>query len=228
MYTPKPFRIDRTASLGFAAARGFGLICVCDGETPVAASLPFHLDYAADGTPRLAFHVSRENPLAAVLAGSGKTCLVAVNGVDAYVSPHWYASPEQVPTWLYRSVHLSGPAISMSACDLARHLASLSAHFEAALAPKPAWTATEMSPARHAAMLRAIVGFTVSVERVEGSFKLNQHKSDADHLAVAGALEKQDEPAARALGGLMRAMRPVNGEAAQAMAHAAGQKELAQ
>ena len=34
--------------------------------------------------------------------------LMAVNGADAYVSPDWYVSPDQVPTWLYQAVHLTG------------------------------------------------------------------------------------------------------------------------
>jgi predicted FMN-binding regulatory protein PaiB len=32
--------------------------------------------------------------------------LLAVNAADAYVSADWYASPDQVPTWLYQAVHL--------------------------------------------------------------------------------------------------------------------------
>ena len=34
-------------------------------------------------------------------------------------------------------------------------------------------------------MKKAIVGLVMTVEEVEGSFKLNQHKSDADYAAVA-------------------------------------------
>ena len=35
MYTPPPFKPDRTASLAFAEARGFGTVCVYDGGKPV-------------------------------------------------------------------------------------------------------------------------------------------------------------------------------------------------
>jgi len=53
------------------------------------------------------------------------------------VSPHWYASPDQVPTWLYQAVHLSGPVRTMSGHELGQHLEALSAKFEGWLAPKP-------------------------------------------------------------------------------------------
>jgi transcriptional regulator len=57
-------------------------------------------------------------------------------------------------------------------------------------------------------MMQAIVGLVMTVEEIEGSFKLNQHKSDVDHVAVATALARQPEAAAQALAGEMRALRP--------------------
>jgi len=57
-------------------------------------------------------------------------------------------------------------------------------------------------------MKKAIVGLTMIVEDVEGSFKLNQHKSDADHVAIASALAQQTDAAAQAIGGQMVALRP--------------------
>src|SRR5664279_1602102 len=99
MYTPTMFKPDRAASLAFAQARGFGLVCASDGARPIASSLPFYLTYADDGTPRAAFHVARHNPLV-TLADGTSSWLLAVTGADAYVSPDWYVSPDQVPTWL--------------------------------------------------------------------------------------------------------------------------------
>ena len=86
---------------------------------PIASSLPFYLDYADDGTPHAAFHVARGNALIGL--ADGKSCwLLAVNGADAYISPDWYASPDQVPTWLYQAVHLTGTVRSLSDDELGR------------------------------------------------------------------------------------------------------------
>ena len=60
MYVHPAFRIDRTACLAFAAARGFGSVVAYDGERPVASPLPFLLHYRDDGTPCAQFHVARE------------------------------------------------------------------------------------------------------------------------------------------------------------------------
>jgi len=207
MYTPPMFKPDRAASLAFAQARGFGTICAWDGARPIASSLPFFLVYADDGTPQVAFHVARHNPLVKLADGMG-AWLLAVNAADAYVSADWYASPDQVPTWLYQAVHLTGRVRKLSDDELGPHLDALSAKFESRLAPKPPWTSSKMTAGRLDAMKKAILGLVMSVDDVEGSFKLNQHKSETDYVAVAGALASQTDMNAQQIAHLMREARP--------------------
>jgi transcriptional regulator len=201
------FKPDRAASLAFAQARGFGTVCAWEGGKPIASSLPFYLAFADDGTPQLAFHAARRNPLLKFADGTS-SWLMAVIGADAYVSADWYVSPDQVPTWLYQAVHLTGTVRKMSDHELGPHLDALSAKFENWLAPKPPWMSSKMTAGRLAAMKQAIVGLVMTVEEIEGSFKLNQHKSDVDHAAVATALARQPDAAAQGLAGEMRALRP--------------------
>jgi transcriptional regulator len=201
------FKPDRAASLAFAEARGFGTVCAWHGAKPIASSLPFYLTSADDGTPHALFHVARHNPLVR-LADGVSSWLMAVNGADAYVSADWYVSPEQVPTWLYQAVHLTGTVRQLSGDELGAHLDALSAKFEGWLAPKPPWTSSKMTAGRLDAMKKAIVGLVMSVDEVEGSFKLNQHKSDADYAAVASALMQGHDEAAHTIGKQMVALRP--------------------
>jgi transcriptional regulator len=207
MYTPPMFKPDRAASLAFAETRGFGTVCAWDGARPIASALPFYLFYADDGTPRAAFHVAHGNALVG-LADGRTFWLMAVNGADAYVSPDWYASPDQVPTWLYQAVHLTGTVRKLSDSELASHLDALSAKFESWLAPKPPWMSSKMTAGRLDAMKKAIVGLVMTVEDVEGSFKLNQHKSYADHAAIAAALLQRPDEAAQTIAQQMVALRP--------------------
>src|SRR5215831_9358514 len=179
MYTPPAFKPDRAACLAFAEARGFGTVCAFDGRKPVASLLPFYLSYGSDGTPIAAFHLARHNPLVS-LADGGSSWLLAVSGADTYVSPDWYVSPDQVPTWLYEAVHLTGPVRKLSEDELVLQIDTLSAKFENRLLPKKPWTSAKMTAGRLAAMKKAIVGLSMTVEEVDGSFKLNQHKSEVD------------------------------------------------
>src|ERR1700738_2918396 len=208
MYTPPMFKPDRAASLAFAEARGFGLVCAWDGARPIASSLPFYLGYADDGTPRAAFHAARHNPLIK-LAGGTTSWLLAVNGADAYVSPDWYVSPDQVPTWLYQVVHLTGTVRTLSDDELAEQIDTLSAKFEERVVPKKPWVSSEMPAGRLEALKKAIVGMVMTVDAIEGSFKLNQHKSDADYIALAEALAVQPDADAHVIAGLMREQRPL-------------------
>ena len=207
MYTPPLFKQDRTASLGFAEARGFGMVCAWNGSRPIASSLPFYLNEAEGGTLEALFHVARGNPLAKFADGA-TPWLLAINGPDAYVSADWYVSPDQVPTWLYQSVHLTGPVRVLADAELAAQVDALSAKFENWLLPKKPWTSAKMTPARLEAMKKAIVGLVMTVEDVEGSFKLNQHKSEADYAAIAGALAQRPDTGSQQIADLMRKARP--------------------
>src|SRR3954467_7448532 len=206
MYTPPPFKSDRAASLAFAEARGFGLFCAWDGNKPVASPLPFYLTSANDGTLRAAFHVARHNPLIKLADGTA-SWLLAVNGADAYVSPDWYVSPDQVPTWLYQVVHLTGTVRILSDDELAEQIETLSAKFEDWLLPKKPWTSSKMTAGRLDTLKKAIVGLVMTVEEVEGSFKLNQCKSDADHAAIASAMLQRPDEGAQTIAKQMVALR---------------------
>jgi transcriptional regulator len=113
-----------------------------------------------------------------------------------------------VPTWLYQAVHLTGTVRRLSDAELGAHLDRLSAKFESWLAPKPPWAPSKMTAGRLDALKKAIVGLVMTVEEVEGSFKLNQHKSETDYAAVAGALSAQTDAGAQQIAQLMREARP--------------------
>jgi transcriptional regulator len=207
MYVHPAFKVHPAASLAFAAARGFGLVIATDGGRPVASPLPFRLIEADGKVPKLEFHVARPNPLGAI-AEKGGTWLVAVQGHDAYVSPDWYASAEQVPTWLYETVQLSGPVRVIPGDHTQAHTEALSAKFESWLAPKPEWKLDKVPDRRREMLLSAIVAVEMTVETIEGAFKLNQHKQDVDHVAIANALARQDDASSQAIAQRMVALRP--------------------
>ncbi|HXD45412.1 MAG TPA: FMN-binding negative transcriptional regulator [Pseudolabrys sp.] len=205
MYTPPAFKVHPAVALAFAAGRGFGLIVTCDGGRPVASHVPFLIEERPGKGPRVTFHVARGNPLAAAAEKRG-TWLLATQGADAYVSAAWYASADQVPTWLYETVHLSGPVAVVPAEHARAHLEALSARFEQGIAEP--WTMDKVSPPRLEQLMRAIVVIEMLVEDIEGKFKLNQHKTDADHIAIASQLSAQADPAAQTIAARMVALRP--------------------
>lgn len=203
MYVPPYFKIDRAACLAFAQTRGFGSVAGFGGARPQAASLPFCLSYGADGTPRAQFHVAQGNPLGA-LAARGGYWLISVWGADAYVSPTWYVSPDQVPTWNYESVQLAGPVRVLAKDETRAHLDALSEHFEQG---GEGWTFDKVTAGRREMLMAAIVGIEMEVETVEGSAKLSQNKSDADYQAVVLRLRASSDQNAQQIAARMVALR---------------------
>ena len=65
-----------------------------------------------------------------------------------------------------------------------------------------------MAPAKRESMLASIRGIALIVDEIEGQSKLNQHKSDEDHVAVANMLACAEETGSRRLAAKMRALRP--------------------
>jgi len=207
MYVHPAFKVHPAAALAFAAARGFGVVIACDAGRPVAAHLPFRVIEQDGKVPKLEFHVARNNPLG-LTAEKGGTWLLAVQGHDAYVSPDWYASKDQVPTWLYEAVHLSGPVRVIPGEHAQAHTEALSAKFEGWIEGKQPWLLDKVPDQRREMLLKGIVAVEMTVETVEGNFKLNQHKGDEDHVAIATALAAQDDASSQAIARRMVAMRP--------------------
>jgi transcriptional regulator len=193
------------AALKFAAERGFGIVVASDERGPRASHVPFVLVRRGDGvTAQL--HLTARNPLVALADGQRRFLLI-VPGADSYVSNDWYATPDNVSTWLYEAVHLSGTAHQRELDDNRAHGDALLAVSEARL-PKQPWGLAEMEPAKRETMLAAIRVIDIVVDEVEGQSKLNQHKSDEDHAAVANRLARAEDSASRVLAGEMRALRP--------------------
>jgi transcriptional regulator len=96
----------------------------------------------------------------------------------------------------------------MSDDELAEQIEALSAKFENWLRRRSPGLSSKMTAGRLDAMKKAIVGLVMTVEEVEGSFKLNQHKSDADYAAIAGRWRRRPTPMRSRSRKLMRAARP--------------------
>lgn len=204
MYVPPAFKTDDAAAWAFVAQRGFGTVIAVVEETPVAVHAPLLTTQDGDKR-RLEFHVARANPIGALLSKASRI-LVIVAGPDSYVSPDWYVTPHQVPTWNYVSVHLTGTATALTRARAREHIDTLSARFENRLAPKQPWTTAKMPANQVEKMLAAIIPIEISVERVEAQWKLNQNKSRSDRTSVVRMLASSGHWSSLAVADMMMDM----------------------
>lgn len=185
MHPAPAFKVtDTDTLLAELAARPFVTLAAAAEGRPMAAHAPVVIRRLGGGLA-LDFHLSRGNALAPHLATGFRAVAVGL-GPDAYISPDWYASADQVPTWNYVTVEAEGAVSALDDAGLVALLDDLSAQEEARLAPKTPWTRAKMSPGVFERAARGIVGARLAVERLEGTFKLGQNKAPAD---LAGAIQ---------------------------------------
>ena len=173
----------RDENLTFAAARGFGMLCINGADGPLAAHVPFVI--LPDGAVEV--HLARSNDIARTALPA--PALLAVQGPDAYISPDWYGMPDQVPTWNYVAVHLRGVLHAMPDDRLEPQVDALTEEFEGRLAGKRPWTKAKMGEGVMARMMRGILPFRLEVLSVDGTWKLNQNKTPEARAGVIAALE---------------------------------------
>ena len=206
MHVLRPqFRIEEERALAFAANRGFGVIVAADERGPRGSHVPFVIA-RRETSVIVQVHLTARNPLIE-LADGVRRFLLIVSGDDAYISNDWYASRDNVSTWLYEAVHLSGIAHLRDGVVNRRHGDALLRVSEARL-PKQPWDLAQMEPTKRETMLASIRVIDLVVDQIEGQAKLNQHKSDEDHVAVANQLARAEETGSRRLAERMRALRP--------------------
>src|SRR6056297_685340 len=170
MHPNSAFRqTENGLALEAAAEIGFGTLAVSGDGPPLLSHVPFLI--AEDGRSA-ELHLVRSNPIARLDAPL--PARLAVTGPHGYVSPDWYEVDDQVPTWNYVAVHLTGRLEKLPQAELPALLERLSDRFETALTPKPAWTMDKMRPETLEKMLRQIVPYRLHIEEVESTFKLSQ------------------------------------------------------
>ena len=179
---------DDKKNLNFARERGFGVVAVSDEGAPLLSHVPFLL--SDDGT-LAELHLVRSNPIARALKEPLKA-KIAVSGPDSYVSPDWYGLADQVPTWNYIAVHLTGTLERCPQEKLHDLLDRQSAVYEERLLPKEPWKTAKMSAGVMDKMMRMIVPCRMRITGVDGTWKLGQNKPEdvrqaaADHMAGSG------------------------------------------
>lgn len=178
MHPDTAFTIDAAECRKLAAEIAFAHIFV--GRAVIHAPMVV----AASGD--LHFHVARRNRAMPLLPGSG--AIASFAGPHGYISPDWYVTRGQVPTWNYVAVEAEGTIEPLDRAALVAQLDALAADHEARLAPKPPWSRNKMPPGRFDAMLGAIEGYALRVTTWRGTAKLSQNKPTADIDAVADAL----------------------------------------
>lgn len=204
MYSPTYFQEASIDVLhGLIHKYPFATVVAHTANGFVANHLPFEL---VDGV--LHGHVARGNELAGM---DGVQVLLVFRGPDGYISPNWYPTKHQtgreVPTWNYAVLHVHGRLrVIDDAAWLRGLLQRLTDHHEADQ-PLP-WKMSDAPEDHIDTSLRAIVGLEVTIDRLEGKFKLSQNHPARNRAGVIAGMHQRDGDGDVELAALMAAQEP--------------------
>ncbi|MBJ2263129.1 FMN-binding negative transcriptional regulator [Pseudomonas shahriarae] len=204
MYTPRAFALDDLPELQQLIRHTRLAQLVTFGEHGLQAShLPLLLnpDEGPNGT--LYGHLAKANRQWQDLQ-NGSEALVIFAGAEAYVSPGFYPAKAEhgkvVPTWNYLAVHAYGQAeVFTDAERLLTLVSALTDRHESGRAQP--WKVSDAPADYIDGMLKAIVGFALPIQRLQGKRKLSQNRSAADIAGVreglAASFDVRDQTLAR-------------------------------
>ncbi|MEO1089618.1 MAG: FMN-binding negative transcriptional regulator [Pseudomonadota bacterium] len=192
MYQPAPFR-EATLSLQQALMRDhpLGLLISNAPDGPVADPVPFLLDAEASPQGTLRGHVARANPHWRHLDAPDARALVVFQGPQAYVTPAWYATKREtgkvVPTWNYVVVQARGPVRVIHDTGWLRAQVDALTTRQEGGRPEP-WAVSDAPERFVENQLRAIVGLEITIDSIDGKWKVSQNRPLADRVGVAEGL----------------------------------------
>jgi transcriptional regulator len=185
MYIPPANRVENRSEINaFLHAHGFGTLISTGPAGPWASHLPFVYDEGiGDGVLRC--HMARGNEQWRHFESHPEVLCIFL-GPHSYISPSWYVSKVAVPTWNYAAVHVHGRARLEDDAFLRKTIEDTTAKYESGM-PSP-WR-MPIPEDYIASMMKAIVGFSVTITGIEAKFKLGQNRSREDQAGALAGLE---------------------------------------
>jgi transcriptional regulator len=205
MYIPKSDQVTDIPTLQrFISDHSFATIISLVEARICGTRLPVLLDPSRGRTGTLIGHLARANPQWRSFDGRTEA-MAAFDGPHAYISPNWYVTAPSVPTWNYATVHAYGsPRAIEDPVQIESIVDGLIAAHESRM-PNP-WPAPGQLPAEFKArLIRAIVGFEMEIERIDGKFKFGANRPKEDQLSMIRHLEEGPLARSRELAAMIKA-----------------------
>ena len=188
MYIPAKFRVeDRDQIFDFIRNNPFGLLLTVDNGIIHDTHTPFIISEC--GTS-LYGHIAKANTQWQNWNDT-TTAKAVFTGPHAYVSPNYYTSEFNVPTWNYSAVSISGKLTVID--DKTEVLEFLDQLIKENEESKDAWK-LDRTDDRYMKLLAGIVVFKITMTDVDASFKMNQNKTDEDRQSVINTLQQSGCP----------------------------------
>lgn len=135
-------------------------------------------------------------------------------GPDAYITPRWYRTKQEtgkvVPTWNYVSVQVRGPVNFFEDALRLREVVTRLTDKHESDARDP-WEVSDAPADYIESQLKSIVGFEMPVASIDGKWKMNQNRPEADRTGVIEGLARRNRAADEDVSNRMKALEDSKG-----------------
>ena len=149
-------------------------------------------------------HIAKQNKQVEALQAADDL-IVTYLGDDAYVSPNWYQSAEQVPTWNYQAVEIKGKVTLFDEQGTFEVVDQLSQIHEAQF--DDPWLISKVPEKKLRSKLKAIVGFRIDISEINGHSKMSQNKDAQDLQGVIDGLISQNNIVSQRVAEIMKKVK---------------------
>jgi len=194
MYLPKHFETnDHLKIRKLIEQNSFATILSFPEETaPFINHLPLIFSANKNEEQVLIGHMAKKNPQWTHFK-KNPSSIVIINGPHTYITPRWYKSGKDVPTWNYAVAHLHGKVqLIEDYSGQIEILKQLTSFFEKPN-KKPWEFELPDDLLQESELTSAIISFKFYIEKIESKFKLSQNRSKEDQKGVIEGLSKRDD-----------------------------------
>lgn len=186
MFVPEEFSVnDPQAIDDFILAHPFISLVTTNTKFPIATHIPI-VAKKINNIWNIEGHISLSNEQSHSIKNNLPALCIHL-GANAYISSSVYGH-ENVPTWNYKAVHLSGRLVPLTKNEMENHLNELVELFEQNR--EDPLNYNNFSKSMIDSYKNEIIGFRLIVEKIEAAFKLSQNRNKRDHHAIIEDLEK--------------------------------------
>jgi transcriptional regulator len=180
---------DTNTVVTFMKENSFAIITAIGETHPVATQVPLFIDINEDGKILLSGHIMRKTDHHKAFE-KNENVLVLFTGPHSYVSASWYTAPQTASTWNYMTVHVKGKISLLDETATYEAIKNITEKYEG---KETAAAFHKMDEDYIAAMLKAIIAFSIEVESMENVFKLSQNRDEQSKKNIIEALQKRPD-----------------------------------
>jgi transcriptional regulator len=180
---------DHEAVIAFMKQHSFAVITAIGEQYPVATQVPLFIDVNEEGKIILSGHIMRKTDHHRAFE-KNENVLVLFTGPHTYISASWYTNPQSASTWNYMTVQAKGKITLLDEAATYQAIKNITDHYEG---QETAAAFNKMEDEYIAAMLKAIVAFSIEVETLDNVFKLSQNKDEQNKKQIIAALQQRKD-----------------------------------